>query len=446
MSSASLYAAPLTIISRKIAELRANPRNARIHPKRQIRELAESIRLYGFNNPILIGPDGEIIAGHGRLEAAKHAGLSEVPTIMLPHLNEQQRRGFVIADNKHGLNSSWDQEKLAMELTALVALDFDIPALGFSVTEVDFIIDTAATSATTGPDPSDDEVPDLEENAVSQMGDVWIMGRHRLINGDARSAGDYLALLADEQIDLIFTDPPYNVPIDGNVCGSGSVHHREFAMATGEMSPQQFEEFLYETLAASAAVCRDGAIAFVCMDWRHMGELIAAGGRVFDELKNVCVWNKKNAGMGTFYRSKHEMVFVFKKGRVAHVNTFGLGDGGRYRTNVWDYHGISSGGYNARQELRMHPTVKPVAMVADAIRDCSKRGDFILDAFAGSGTTLIAAHSTGRIARLIEFDSLYCDVIIRRYESLTGIQARLGEAGPTFDEISETRLANAYQS
>ena len=217
-------------------------------------------------------------------------------------------------------------------------------------------------------------------------------------------------------------------------------------MATGEMSPQQFEEFLYETLAASAAVCRDGAIAFVCMDWRHMGELIAAGGRVFDELKNVCVWNKKNAGMGTFYRSKHEMVFVFKKGRVAHVNTFGLGDGGRYRTNVWDYHGISSGGCNARQELRMHPTVKPVAMVADAIRDCSKRGDFILDAFAGSGTTLIAAHSTGRIARLIEFDSLYCDVIIRRYESLTGIQARLGEAGPTFDEISETRLANAYQS
>ncbi|MEQ9662738.1 MAG: site-specific DNA-methyltransferase [Parasphingopyxis sp.] len=241
-------------------------------------------------------------------------------------------------------------------------------------------------------------------------------------------------LLDGETVDLLFTDPPYNVPIDGHVCGSGSVQHREFAMGVGEMSTSEFTRFLVDTLGPAAATCRDGAIAYVCMDWRHMGELLAAGNTVFDELKNLVVWNKTNGGMGTFYRSKHELIFVFKKGKGEHVNSFGLGDTGRYRTNVWDYAGISSLGANRAEELAMHPTVKPVALIADALRDCSRRGDIVLDCFGGSGSTLIAAETAGRTARLIEYDPVYCDTIVRRWEAYTGKRAEkiaCGIAMPT---------------
>jgi DNA modification methylase len=274
---------------------------------------------------------------------------------------------------------------------------------------------------------------------VSCSGDLWNLGRHRLICGDARKRSDHHALLIEDQVDLIFTDPPYNVPIDGHVCGLGRVRHREFAMGVGEMSREAFTSFLTETLGCAAKRCRDGAIAFVCMDWRHMGELLAAGERVFTELKNLCVWNKTNGGMGAFYRSKHELVFAFKVGTAPHVNSFGLGETGRYRTNVWDYAGISSISSSRAEELAMHPTVKPVALVADAIRDCSKRGDIVLDPFGGSGTTLIAAEKCGRAARLIEYDPGYCDTIIARWERLTGKRATLSSTGEAFEDVAERR-------
>ena len=247
--------------------------------------------------------------------------------------------------------------------------------------------------------------------------------------------------MGSERADLVFTDPPYNVKIDGNVCGLGSVKHREFAFASGEMNRDQFTAFLTETLGNMGAVMRDGAIAFVCMDWRHMSELLAAGETAFTELKNLVVWNKTNGGMGAFYRSKHELIFVFKQGTAEHTNSFGLGETGRYRTNVWDYAGISSIGAGRSDELAMHPTVKPVAMIADAIRDCSKRGQIVLDAFGGSGSTLIAAEKTGRSARLIEYDPLYCDTIVRRWEIYTGKRATLAVTGQTFEDLAETRLA-----
>lgn len=243
--------------------------------------------------------------------------------------------------------------------------------------------------------------------------------------------------------DLVFTDPPYNVAIDGNVCGLGTIKHREFAFASGEMSKAQFTEFLAGTLSNLSRVMRDGAIAFVCMDWRHMGELLAAGQSAFTELKNVCVWNKTNGGMGAFYRSKHELIFVFKQGTAPHTNSFGLGETGRYRTNVWDYAGISSMGAARANELAMHPTVKPVALIADAIRDCSRRGEIVLDGFGGSGSTLIAADKTGRSARLVEYDPRYCDTTIRRWESLTGKKARLAEFGQFFDDVADERLGLA---
>jgi DNA modification methylase len=260
--------------------------------------------------------------------------------------------------------------------------------------------------------------------------------------GDSRNLETFDRLLQDERADLIFTDPPYNVPIDGNVCGLGRIRHREFAMGAGEMSKEAFTAFLRQTLGHGAARCRDGAIAFVCMDWRHMGELLAAGQEVFSELKNLCVWNKTNGGMGSFYRSKHELVFVFKVGNAPHTNTFGLGDTGRYRTNVWDHAGVNSLRPGRNEEAAMHPTVKPVALVAEAIKDCSRRGEVVLDPFAGSGSTLIAAHKTGRRARLVEFDPAYCDQIVRRFERVTGKSARLA-AGRTFETVAEERGAPA---
>ena len=424
---------------RPVSELSAYANNARTHSKKQINQIADSISRFGFANPILTADDGSVIAGHGRLAAAKLLGMVEVPTVRLSHLSDAERRAYVIADNKLALNAGWDREILAIELQALVDLDFDIELTGFSLAEVDFVLDDLSESSPEAPDQPEDEVPIVSGEPVSRAGDLWQLGRHRLLCGDARKLEDHAVLLAGRAADLVFTDPPYNVPIDGHVCGLGSVRHREFAMAAGEMSEREFTSFLAETLGNAAKHCRDGAIAFVCMDWRHMGELLAAGREAFTELKNLCIWNKTNGGMGAFYRSKHELVFVFKIGSAPHTNTFGLGETGRYRTNVWDYAGISSLSSSRGQELALHPTVKPVALIADAIRDCSKRGDIVLDCFGGSGSTLIAAEKTGRCARLIEFDPLYCDTIIRRWEKLTGKRATLASDGNYFEEVAEMR-------
>jgi DNA modification methylase len=427
-----------------VARLRPYAGNARTHSKSQIRQIADSIRQFGFTNPVLIGNDGEIIAGHGRVEAAKLLGLESIPTVRLAHLNAAQRRAYVLADNKLALNAGWDRELLAIELQGLIDLDFEVELTGFSAAEIDIALDEAHEGAPSGTTEPEDEIPSQSNDpatAITQMGDVWLLGRHWLICGDARDQAVFRLLLGDERADLVFTDPPYNVPIDGHVTGLGRTRHREFAMGVGEMSFEAFTGFLQQTLGHAAALSRSGAIAFVCMDWRHMGELLKAGQAVFSELKNLCVWNKSNGGMGTFYRSKHELVFVFKIGTAAHTNTFGLGDSGRYRTNVWDYAGINTLRAGRGDDLAMHPTVKPVALVAEAIKDCSRRGEIVLDPFGGSGTTLMAAEKTGRLARLIEFDPAYCDLIVRRFERVTGKQATLAAGGLSFEEAAQQRAA-----
>ena len=285
---------------RSIASLRPYAGNARTHSKKQVRQIADSITRFGFTNPVLISDDGEIIAGHGRVSAAKLLGHETVPTLRLSHLNATQRRAYVLADNKLALNAGWDQEILAIELQALIDLEFDVSVTGFSLAEVDFTLDAARERAPDTPAAPADVIPPMNGPVVTRSGDLWQLARHRLICGDARNEADYTRLLAGESVDLIFTDPPYNVPIDGHVCGSGRIRHREFAMGVGEMSSTAFTEFLTETLGAARRRCRNGAIAYVCMDWRHVGELSAAGAAVFSELKNICVWNKTNAGMGTF--------------------------------------------------------------------------------------------------------------------------------------------------
>ncbi|MFM6831499.1 MAG: site-specific DNA-methyltransferase [Novosphingobium sp.] len=432
------------VADRAISALKPYSRNARTHSKKQIKQIARSIERFGFTNPVLISDNGEIIAGHGRVEAAKSLGWKAVPTLALSHLSETERRAYVLADNKLALNAGWDKEILAIELQALVDLEFDTELTGFSLAEIDLVLDEASDADPDQVEGEDDQVSFAAGPAVSRQGDLWQLGRHRLLCGDARSAIDFEALMSGEVADLVFTDPPYNVKIDGNVCGLGTVKHREFAFASGEMSQSQFTTFLTDTLGNAASVMRDGAIAFVCMDWRHMGELLAAGQQCFTELKNLVVWNKTNGGMGAFYRSKHELVFVFKQGTAEHTNSFGLGDTGRYRTNVWDYAGISSISGSRSEELAMHPTVKPVALIADAIRDCSRRGEVVLDCFGGSGSTLIAAEKTGRVARLIEYDPLYCDTIIRRWEKLTGKRATLAVTNETFEDVSDERLGLGF--
>ncbi len=430
-----------------ISMLQPYPRNARTHSRRQIKKIAASIERFGFVNPVLIDENNLIIAGHGRVSAANQLGWVEVPTLRVEHLNETEKRAYILADNRLAEEAGWDQEMLAIELQGLIELDFSIELAGFDTAEVDFVLDAQAEA--NAPDRnSDDEVPTIPDSgdAVTRPGDLWRLGRHRLLCADATIAGSYDRLLGDDRAALIFTDPPYNVPIEGHVSGLGKVRHREFAMASGEMTPDQFRGFLETVFAHIAAHSEDGAIHFICMDWRHMGETLAAGEAVYSELKNLCVWAKSNGGMGTFYRSRHELVFAFKSGTAAHINNFELGQTGRYRTNVWNYAGVNSFGRDRDDSLAMHPTVKPVALVADAIKDCSRRRQIVLDPFAGSGTTLIAAEKTGRRARMLELDPLYCDTIIRRWQTSTGKRAGHVETGQAFDVMEERRSAEADRS
>lgn len=432
----------LKLVNMAIVDLKPWPNNPRTHPKKQLKQLAKSIEHFGFTNPVLMSPDGDIIGGHGRVEAAKIAGLTHVPAIELPPLSKDQLRALVLADNKLALNAGWDEELLAVVLEELVEVNFDLNLTGFELAEIDVILDGAADADPDGTDSSDDAIPEISEMPVTRRGDLWLLGRHKLLCGDAQEATDFAKLMGEDRADMAFLDAPYNVEIDGNVCGLGSVKHSNFAFACGEMSEAEFTTFLTVTHSNVANVMRDGAIVFSCMDWRHVGEMLAAGKVAFTELKNLIVWNKTNAGMGSFYRSQHELIFVFKQGTTEHTNNFGLGGSGRHRSNVWTYPGISSMTSDRAEQLAAHPTAKPVAMIADAIKDCSKRGDIILDSFGGSGSTALAAHKTGRIARLIEYDPLYCDTIVRRWEKVTGKRAILADDGRPFEDVAEERIGN----
>jgi DNA modification methylase len=360
-----------------------------------------------------------------------------VPTISLEHLSEAQARAFMIADNRLTEIASWDDRLLGEQLRELseLDLDFSLEVTGFEMAEIDLLIEGASEAP--APD-ADDLVPSVATGpAVTRPGDTWILGPHRIHCGSALDEAAYRMLMAETRAAVVFTDPPYNVPIDGNVGGLGVIHHREFAMASGEMDEAEFIAFLTRALGHLAANSQDGSLHFICMDWRHMGELLAAGRRTYAELKNLCVWNKDNAGMGSLYRSQHELVFVFKHGRDSHQNHIQLGRYGRNRSNVWSYPGVNSFSRNGTEGnlLALHPTVKPVALVADALRDCSGRGEIVLDAFLGSGTTLIAAERTGRICRGLELDPLYVDTAIRRWQAATGGQARRATDDRLFDDL-----------
>jgi DNA modification methylase len=426
--------------------LRPYPGNARSHSRKQIKLIADSIKRFGFTNPLLVTDDFEVVAGHGRLQAAKSLGMQLVPVVALSSLSEADKKALVIADNRIAELAGWDRDILAIEYQALEDLQFeDIEVTGFSLGEIDTVLDEASEKKPVEPGPEDD-LPAVVAAPVSRMGDLWTLGSHRLLCGDARSEADYARLLEGEIADLVLTDPPFNCRIDGNVSGLGKVRHTEFAMASGEMSEAEFTAFLSTFLGCTKAHSKDGAILFVFMDWRHLFELTCAGREQGLALKNLIVWVKDNAGMGTFYRSKHELIFVFKNGDARHLNTFELGQHGRYRSNVFEYAGVNTFRTGRLNELAMHPTVKPVAMLADAIRDVTRRGAIVLDPFAGSGSTLIAAEKTGRHARCIEYEPKYCDVIVRRWQAYTGKAAEFNGIGLTFEDLEGARASNQKSS
>jgi len=418
-----------------IADLKPHDRNPRTHSKRQVEQIADSIRRFGFTNPVLVDASNQVVAGHGRIEAAKKLGMSSVPVLRLEHMTEAEKRAYVIADNRLAELAGWDNNLLALELAAIAELDseFELPLTGFDQAEIEALLNGLDGEA----EGEGEVVIDASAPIVTRVGDMWQLGRHAIICGDATDPAVFNKLLGDQKAQMVFTDPPYNVPVNGHICGLGKIQHDEFVMASGEMSEAEFTDFLTRVTANLAGASADGSIHYVCMDWRHMGELLSAGRVSYSELKNVVVWNKDNGGMGAFYRSKHELVFVFKNGTAAHINNFGLGQHGRYRTNVWDYAGVNSLKAERDEELAMHPTVKPVAMVADAIRDCSRRGGIILDAFSGSGTTIIAAEQTGRQARVIELDPRYVDVAVRRWQQVTGGTATRAGSDSTFADFED---------
>ncbi|MBP0438384.1 site-specific DNA-methyltransferase [Tianweitania sediminis] len=418
-----------------VTSLKPYERNARTHSKAQVKQITASIRSAGFVNPILIDENDEIIAGHGRLEAAVSLGMETVPVVRLVHLTSAQKRTLRLADNKIADNAGYNLELLAMELKELVIEEsFEIEASGFSITEVDRLIFEQENAAA---DPAD-SFAEPEPVAVSRPGDLFRLGVHRLLCGDARKQQDLERVCGPDLIDMAFLDPPYNVRV-AEIVGRGSIKHDEFAMASGEMSTPEFRFFLKEALTAATASSRNGALHYICMDWRHVEDVLAVGGEVYGCLINIVVWQKSNGGQGSFYRSAHEMIPVFRVGGEQHLNTIELGRHGRNRSNVWQYAGVNTFGKERMAELASHPTVKPVAMVVDAIRDCTKRGDLVLDTFAGSGTTIVACERSGRVCRAVEYSPGYVDVAIRRWQTFTGKDAVHVETGLTFDELAAER-------
>jgi DNA modification methylase len=438
----------LAIVYRRIDQLNPDPTNSWRHSKKQIGQIANSIETFGFNVPILIDRDGKVIAGHGRLFACRELGWTEVPTLRLDHLTPAQARAFMIADNRLTEIATWDDRLLAQQLKelSLLGLDFSLEVTGFEMGEIDLRIASLEDMPEEDADPVDAVSEVSAAPPVSQIGYQWLLGRHRILCGNALESDALAALMGEECADMVFTDPPYNVPIDGHASGLGAIHHRPFPMASGEMDKAAFTAFLRQACRNLAAFSASGSLHFICMDWRHLDELLTAGGEAYGELKNLCIWVKDNSGMGSLYRSQHELVFVFKQRGGAHRNNVQLGQFGRNRSNVWRYPGANSFARSTAEGnlLVLHPTVKPVAMVADAILDCSARSDIVLDAFLGSGTTVIAAERTGRRCYGLELDPAYVDTVVRRWQALTGGSARHAASGRSFDDLAdEAEAANA---
>lgn len=425
-----------------IERLKPYSGNARTHDDRQIAKIAMSLQAFGWMNPILADGEGVIIAGHGRWLAAQTLGLTHCPVIRIEHLTPDAVRAYRLADNQLAQLSGWDEDILKIELQHLdsIDLDFNIETLGWDHAEIDIILDEEKSDA--AGDAADEDVPPPAAIAITGVGDLWLLGEHRLLCGSALESDAFAILMDGTKATMVFVDAPYNVRVSGHVSGLGKTRHREFAMASGEMTDDQFRAFLRNTTKLLSANIVDGAILNMCMDWRGLLSLQLALEEVGLPLINFAVWVKTNGGMGSLYRSQHELVLIAKKRSAPHINNVQLGKHGRYRTNVWRYAGVNSFGKKRMEQLKGHPTPKPIAMVADAIRDVTHRGQIVLDSFMGSGTTLLAAERTGRVAYGMDLDPCYIDLTIRRWEKMTGETAILASTAQTFSEVMAERAAD----
>ena len=424
----------LTVVYTPLDTLTEYPNNPRQHDTKQLIKIQNSIENFGFINPILVDEHNEIIAGHARLAAARLAHLPQVPVIRLEHLSTAQKKAYRIADNKLAELGTWSIENLQLEFQELekLDLDFSLGITGFDMGDIDLILEGKETKA----DPKANNIPFIPDNeVVTREGDIWILGEHRIICGNSLQKETLSQLMEDKKADMVFTDPPYNVKINGHVCGAGNVQHKEFKFASGEMTVEEFTQFLKTSFELLCMFSKDGSLHYICMDWRHIKEIMTAAD-VYDQFKNLCVWRKDNAGMGSFYRSQHELIFMFKHGKEPHINNVELGIHGRYRTNVWNYAGVNTPSVENAEKRAMHPTVKPVELIKDAILDASNRGGVVLDTFLGSGSTLIAAEKAGRICYGVELEPKYVDTAIRRYESLGEKYVAIHAAsGKTYQEL-----------
>lgn len=426
-----------SVVLRSPADLRPNPRNARVHSKRQIKQIERSMKATGFIGAIVVDEHMTILAGHARWEAAKRAGLERVPTLMAEGLSEPQKRMFVLADNKLGENSSWDRKILAGELIdlkdVLSSLNLELDLTGFEPAEADALFADFYDPET---DPLDIPPP-VPHTPVTRPGDMWHLGEHRILCGDARSPGDLDRLMGGTRAHMAILDPPYNDSVS-HVQGRGRIKHPEFAFASGEMTSNEYIAFLAESLRNVVRVSRDGSPHYVFMDWRHIAELVTAARDIYGAFLNICVWTKSNPGQGSFYRSQHEMIGVFRVGKGSSLNNVQLGRFGRNRSNVWAYPGVSGFAAGRLDLLKLHPTTKPIALIADAIRDCTKRNDLVLDTFLGSGSAILAAGKIGRHCYGIEYEPRYVDVAIVRWMNATKLEA-VHAGGQTFSELKASR-------
>ncbi|MBR1295112.1 site-specific DNA-methyltransferase [Bradyrhizobium ottawaense] len=418
--------------------LRPAKKNARTHSKKQVKQVANSILQFGWTYPILADEDLQIICGHARKEAAQQLALTEVPVLVLRGLSDSEKRALALADNKIPANAGWDRKLLAEELGELASLlpdcNLSLDITGFAPAEIDGLMLDFGNSEHDSADAS----CSIGEQPISRRGELWQLGAHRVLCGDACDQSDWARLMGSDRASMLIADGPYNVQISTTL-GRGRTKHREFAMGSGEMSLPEFTDFLTCWMRLAAQFSHDGSLHFAFVDWRHIGEMHNAGHAVFGPLQNLVVWNKTNAGQGSFYRSQHELIFLYKNGDGPHLNNVELGRHGRNRSNVWTYAGVNTFRKDRLDDLTVHPTVKPVALIADAIKDCTRRGDLVLDPFLGSGTTLLAAERVGRRAYGLEIDPLYVDVAIRRWQDVTKHDAILVATGQTFDEVTAER-------
>ncbi len=419
-----------------IADLRPSPRKVRKLDPAHIREVASSISALGFCVPLLVGRDNEIIHGEVRYEAAKQLGLDRLPCVRIGHLSPEEQRVLRLAVNRLAEKGQWDLDALKIEFEELILLDAPIEIAGFSPAEIDqIVIGDGADGLEQGPLEPD------SATAVARVDDIFQLGPHRIVCGDATDPSVLARLLeGDAAARLVLTDEPYNVKVTGNVTRGD---HREFVMASGEMTDAEFLAFNGAWIATVLPYLCDGGILGTYIDWRGLPTVHSAVVNLGLIPLNLIVWAKTNAGMGSLYRSQHELLPLFRKGTAPHVNNVELGKRGRWRSNVWTYPGASSLGSDARRGFKDHPTVKPTAMLEDALLDLTNRGDLVIDPFLGSGSTLIAAEATGRVCRGVELDPLYVDVIIRRYEAATGDPAVLVESGETFQALGARRAREA---